>query len=88
MSRTSIVIQQALHASKANWKRPVGRPRTRWSNNVEDLGWSGLGLHPSEIMEVMEDREVWRLNLELLPPNPPVKAGNEERKYKSFNFTH
>ena len=29
-----------------------------------------LGLRPSEMMEVMEDREVWRLNLELLPPQP------------------
>ena len=28
----------------------------------------------------MEDREVWRLNLELLPRNPHGKAGNEERR--------
>ena len=27
----------------------------------------------------MEDREVWRLNLELLPRNPHGKAGNEEK---------
>ena len=31
-------------------------------------------------MEVMEDREVWRLNLEQLLPQPLRKAGNEERK--------
>ena len=30
---------------------------------------------PSEMMEVMEDREVWRLNLELLPPQPSRKSG-------------
>ena len=29
--------KQALLA-KANWRRPVGRPRTRWVNYVEDLG--------------------------------------------------
>ena len=41
---------------------------------IEDLGWNRLGLHPSEMMEVMEDREVWRLNLELLPPQPLRKS--------------
>ena len=49
--------KQALLA-KANGKRPVGRPRTRWTDYIEDLGWNRLGLHPSEMMEVMEDREV------------------------------
>ena len=39
-----------------------------------------LGTHPSERMEVMEDREVWRLNLELLLRNPQGKADNEERR--------
>ena len=60
---------------KANGRRPVGRPRTRWTNYIEDLGWNRLGLHPSEMMDVMEDREVWRLNLELLPPQPSRKSG-------------
>ena len=50
--------------------RPVGRPRTRWTDYIKDLGWNRLGLGPSEMMEVMEDREVWRFNLELLPPQP------------------
>ena len=71
--------KHALHA-KANERRPVGRPRTRWTDYIEDLGWNRLGLRPSEMMDVMEDREVWRLNLELLPRNPHGKAGNEERK--------
>ena len=26
---------------------------------IEELGWNRLGLHPSEMMGVMEDREVW-----------------------------
>ena len=66
--------KQALHA-KANGRRPVGRPRTRWTDYIEDLGWNSLGLRPSEMMEVMEDREVWRLNLELLPLQPSRKSG-------------
>ena len=51
-------------------KRPVGRPRTRWQTYIEDLGWNRLGLHPEEMKDVVGDREVWRLNLELLPPQP------------------
>ena len=31
--------KQALRA-KANGKRPVGRPRTRWTDYIEDLGWN------------------------------------------------
>ena len=68
------LLKQALHA-KANERRPVGRPRTRWTDYIKDLGWNRLGLRPSEMMEVMEGREVWRLNLELLPPQPSRKSG-------------
>ena len=46
---------------------------------IEDLMWNCLRLHPSETMSVMELREVWKLNLELLPPQPFGKEGNEER---------
>ena len=66
--------KQALLA-KANGKRLVGRPRTRWTDYIEDLGWNRLGLRPSEMMEGMEHREVWRLNLDLLPPQPSRKSG-------------
>ena len=56
--------------AKANGRRLVGRPRTRWTNYIEDLRWNRLGLHPSEMMDVIKDHEVWRLNLELLPMQP------------------
>ena len=71
--------KQALLA-KANNRRPVGLPRTRQTNYIEDLGWNRLGLRPSEIMDVMEDREVWRLNLQLLPPQPSRKSGQWRKK--------
>ena len=66
--------KQALLA-KANGRRPVGRARTRWTNYVEDFGWNRSEIHPNEMMEVMEDREVWRLNLELLSPQHSRKSG-------------
>ena len=66
--------KQALIA-KANGKRPVGRPRARWTNYIKDLGWNRLGLQLSEMMDVMEDREVWRHNNELLPPQTSRKSG-------------
>ena len=60
--------------ANANGKRPVGRPRTKRTGYIEDFGWNRLGFHPSEMMEVMEDREVWRPNLKLLPPQPSRKS--------------
>ena len=68
------LAEQALLA-KANGRRPPGRPRTRWTDYSEDLGWNRLGLRPSEMMEVMEDCEVWRLNIKLLSPQPSRKIG-------------
>jgi len=61
--------KQALLA-KVKGKRLVGRPRTRWQVYIEDLGWNCLGLQPSEMLVVVADRDVWQLNLELLPPQP------------------
>ena len=66
--------KQALLA-KINERRPVGRPRTRWTNYIEDLGWNRFQLYPSKMMNVMADREAWQLNLELLPPQPSRKSG-------------
>jgi len=63
------LLKQALFAI-VKGKRPVGRPRTRWEEYIEDLGWNRLGLQPSEMLEVVADRDVWRLNLELLPLQP------------------
>jgi len=48
----------------------VGQPRTRWADYIEALGWNRLGLQPRKMWEVVADRDVWRLNLELLPPQP------------------
>ena len=79
--------KQASHA-KANGRRPVGQPRTKRTDYIEDLGWNRLGLRPSEMMEVMEDREVWRLNLELQPPQPSRKSGQwRKKKKKSLTWT-
>ena len=73
--------KQALLA-KANGRRPVWRPRTRWTDYIEDLGWNRLELHLSKMMNVMEDREVWRLNLELLLRQLSRKSGQWKKKKK------
>ena len=52
-------------------RRPRGRPRTRWRDCVEDLSWSRLGIPAEHLSYVAEDRDAWRLQLELLPPRPP-----------------
>ena len=48
--------------AKASGRRPVRQSKSRWTDYIKDHGWNRLGLHPSEMMEVMEDREVWLLN--------------------------
>ena len=72
---------QALLA-KANGRRPVGQPKTRWTNYIENLRWNRLGLHPSENMDGMEDRDVWQLISSCYPRNPYGEAGNEEKRRK------
>ena len=71
--------KQALSAIP-NGKRPVGRPRLRWLNHIEGLKWNRLGLSLREMKEVVEDHDVWRLNLELLPPRPSRKSRNWKKK--------
>ena len=53
----------------------VGRPKSRWTNYIEDLGRNRFGLLPSEMTEAVEDREAWQLNLELLHMQLSRKSG-------------
>ena len=52
-------------------RRPRGRPRTRWRDFVEDLSWSCFGIPAEHLSFVTEDRNAWRIQLELLPTRPP-----------------
>ena len=45
--------------------------------NNNDLGWNCLGLHPCEVIKMMEDRKVLRFNLEFLPLQPSRKSGQK-----------
>ena len=54
-------------------KGPVGKLRTRWHDYVEDLDWNRLTLHLRVMQSVLVDRKMWRLNLELLAPQPSRK---------------
>ena len=66
--------KQTLH-DEVSGKMSVERPRTRWLDHIEDLGWNRLGHHLSEMQSVLVDREVWQLNLELLPQKFLRKCG-------------
>ena len=39
-------------------KRPIGRPRTRWQNYVEDLARSRLGIPPAKLPLVAGDMRI------------------------------
>ena len=40
-------------------KRLRGQPTTRWGDYISDLTWSRLGVEPTELSEVSENREVF-----------------------------
>ena len=73
--------------AEVNGKRPVGRPRTRWLDYIEDFRWNRLGLNPSEMQSVLVNREMWRLNMELLPMKPSKKEGKKKKK-KTLTRAH
>jgi len=45
-----------------------------------------LGLQPSEILEVVADRDVWQLNLELLTPQPLRSVYTERDRGRDSGF--
>jgi hypothetical protein len=44
---------------KPEGKRPLGRPRCRWEDNIKqdltEIGWGGMGW-----IDLAEDRDQWR----------------------------
>jgi hypothetical protein len=44
---------------KTEGKRPLGRPRCRWANNIKmdlrDIGWGGM-----DWIDLAQDRDQWR----------------------------
>ena len=42
---------------KPEGKRPLGRPRRRWEDNIR----MDLGCDPGELIDLAEDRNQWRV---------------------------
>jgi len=53
------LARQVLLA-KPTGKRPRGRPRISWSDYITDLAWSRLVVEPTELCEIVVDREVFQ----------------------------
>ena len=66
--------------AKVNEKRSVERHRTRWLDYIKDLGCNSMGLRPCKMQSVLVDREVWQLNLDLLPTRNLQEIAIEEKK--------
>jgi len=63
-------------------KQPRGLPRTRWRDYISGLAWSCLGVGRGDLSEIAVDREVFRVLLGLLYPQPFPK---EKRARKWMN---
>jgi hypothetical protein len=54
-----------IFVGKPEGKRPLGRPRYRWVDNIKmdlrEIGWSGMGW-----IDLTEDRDQWRSLLNIV----------------------
>ena len=77
-SPTNIEEARALLAAP-NRKRPRRRPKPRWGDYTSELAWSRLGVEPSELSEIVVDRDVFPVLLVLLPLQsfPEVKQASK-----------
>ena len=44
---------------KPEGKRPLGRPRRRWEDNIK-MGLRDVGCDPGDWIDLPEDRDLWR----------------------------
>lgn len=61
-----------------------------FTKKARQFRWNCLGLNLNEMKEVVEDRDVWSLNLKLVPPRPSRKSGvmkNENKKRRPDKST-
>ena len=69
MSPSSRLPRRAFDAVPSG-RRPLGRPRKRWIDQVHELTWGRLGISPDELESMAEDRTAWRSLVRALPPRP------------------
>jgi hypothetical protein len=44
-----------IFVGKPDGKRPLGRPRRMWVNNIKGIGWDGM-----DWIDLTQDRDQWR----------------------------
>jgi len=64
-------------------KRPIVRPRTRWSDYISDHAWSRLGVEPAELSEIAVHREASLSLLDCFPAT--VRRGKAGMKMKKWD---
>jgi hypothetical protein len=51
--------RRGIHIGKPEGKRPLGRPRRRWVDNIKidirEIGWDGV-----DCIDLAQDRDQWR----------------------------
>ena len=62
-------MARTIFTAVPDGRRPVGRPRTRWTDQVNEL-CKRMGLEPAQAQTQAEDRTEWRRLVSGLPPRP------------------
>jgi len=77
-------IAQGRLARQVLMATPAGKqargPKTRWRDYISDLAWSRLGVDRRDLSEIADDREVFRVDLGMLPPRPSSKGKEHENE--------
>jgi len=66
-------LARGVLLAKPTGKRLRCRPRTRWSDYISDLAWPSFGVEPTELYEIADSREVFRVLLGLVLPGSPQR---------------
>jgi hypothetical protein len=68
MPQERLVVQSLL--AQPTGRRPRSRPKARWIDKIQDLGYRRLGIPPEELAPVAKDPDLWKKLLALLSPLP------------------
>jgi exonuclease III len=63
-------IAHQILSAQPSGRRPRGRPRMRWMDQIQSISCDRLGIPYQELESMAKDRETWKSMLNMLPPRP------------------
>jgi hypothetical protein len=68
---------------KPEGRRPLGRPRRRWEDDIKidlrEVGWGGM-----DWINLAQDRDRWRALVNVVEPSGSIKCGEFLEQIRTF----